>query len=166
MTSWTIQSIEFSGQNIGVCSLFLLQEIFPTQGSNPGLPHCRRILYQLSHQESPRILEWVAYPFSSGEPQFNSWVRSAGEGEKLPTPVFWPGELHGLQSMGLQRAGQDWETFRAMGKPFIPFMLLSGWLSPRCIVLWQVLTRVCPSVIPVCPVFRSSSEHPTPSPLL
>ena len=32
---------------------------------NPGLPHCRRILYQLSHQGSPRILEWVAYPFSS-----------------------------------------------------------------------------------------------------
>ena len=42
----------------------LLQEIFPTQGSNPGLPHCRRILYHLSHKGSPRILEWVAYPFS------------------------------------------------------------------------------------------------------
>ena len=37
----------------------------PTQGSNPGLPHCRRIPYQLSHKRSPRILEWVAYPFSS-----------------------------------------------------------------------------------------------------
>ena len=34
-------------------SLFLLQGIFPTQGSNPGLPHCRWILYQLSHQGSP-----------------------------------------------------------------------------------------------------------------
>ena len=39
---------------------------FPTQGSNPGLPYCRRILYQLSHKGSPRMLEWVAYPFSSG----------------------------------------------------------------------------------------------------
>ena len=39
-----------SGQNTGVGSLFLLQGIFPTQGSNPGLPHCRQILYQLSHQ--------------------------------------------------------------------------------------------------------------------
>ena len=38
---------------------------FPTQGLNPGLPHCWRILYQLSHKRSPRILEWVAYPFSS-----------------------------------------------------------------------------------------------------
>jgi len=38
------------GQNTGVGSLSLLQGIFPTQGSNPGLPHCRRILYQLSHK--------------------------------------------------------------------------------------------------------------------
>jgi len=45
-------------------SLSLLQGIFPTQGLNPGLPHCRQILYQLSHKRSPRILEWVAYPFS------------------------------------------------------------------------------------------------------
>ena len=60
------------GQNTGVGSLSLLQGIFPTQGSNPGLPHCRRILYQLSHEGSPRILEWVAYPFSSG----SSWPRN------------------------------------------------------------------------------------------
>ena len=58
-----------SGQNIGVGSLSLLQVIVPTQGSNPSLPHCRRILYQLSHKGSPRILEWVAYPFSSGSSQ-------------------------------------------------------------------------------------------------
>ena len=41
---------------------FPFSRIFPTQGSNPGLPHCRQILYQLSHKGSPRILEWVAYP--------------------------------------------------------------------------------------------------------
>ena len=40
------------GQNTGVGNLYLLQRIFPTQGSNPGLPNCRWILYQLSHQES------------------------------------------------------------------------------------------------------------------
>ena len=44
------------GQNTGVDSLSLLQGIFPTQGSNPGLPHCRWILYQLSHQGSPSFL--------------------------------------------------------------------------------------------------------------
>ena len=52
------------GQNTGVGSLSLLQGIFPTQGLNPCLPHCRWILYQLSHKESPRILEWVTYPYS------------------------------------------------------------------------------------------------------
>ena len=41
---------DFPGQNTGVGSLSLLQGIFPTQGSNPGLPHRRRILYQLSHK--------------------------------------------------------------------------------------------------------------------
>ena len=43
------------GHNSGVGSLSLLQGIFPTQGSNPGLPHCRWILYQLSHKGSPTI---------------------------------------------------------------------------------------------------------------
>ena len=60
------------GQNIGVGSISLLQGIFPTQESSPGLLHCRWILYQLSHRGSPRILEWVAYPFSSG----SSWPRN------------------------------------------------------------------------------------------
>ena len=61
------------GHNTGVGSPFLLQGIFPTQGSNPGLPHCRRILYQLSHKGRPRILEWVAYSFSSGSSQPRNW---------------------------------------------------------------------------------------------
>ena len=60
------------GQNTGVGSLFLLQRIFPTQGSNPGLLHFRQILYQLSHKEIPRTLGWVAYPFSS----ISSWPRN------------------------------------------------------------------------------------------
>ena len=65
------------GQNtrMGRCSL--LQGIFPTQGSNSGLPHCRQILYQLSHKESPRILERVADPFSGD----------------LPDPGIEPGSL-------------------------------------------------------------------------
>ena len=41
------------GQNTGVCRLSLLQGIFPTQGLNPGVPHCRQILYQMSHQGNP-----------------------------------------------------------------------------------------------------------------
>jgi len=57
------------GQITDVGSLSLLQGIFPTQKSNPGPPHCRQILFQLSHKGSPRILELVAYPFSSGSSQ-------------------------------------------------------------------------------------------------
>ena len=52
-------------QNTGVDSCSLLQGIFPTKWSNPGLLHCRWILYQLSHKGNPRILEWIACPFSS-----------------------------------------------------------------------------------------------------
>ena len=54
------------GNNTGVGCQAPLQGIFPTQGWNPGLPYCRQILYHLRHQGSPRILEWVAYPFSRG----------------------------------------------------------------------------------------------------
>ena len=63
------------GQNTGIGSLSLLQEIFPTEELYPGLPHCRWILYQLSHQGSPIILEWVAYPFSSGSSWPRNWTR-------------------------------------------------------------------------------------------
>ena len=63
------------GQNTGVGSLSLFQGIFPTQGLNPGLSHCRRILYQLSHKGSPTILEWVAYLISSGSSRPRNWTR-------------------------------------------------------------------------------------------
>ena len=68
----TIQSTEFSRPEYWSGFLPLFQGTFPTQGSNLGFPHCRRILYQLSHKGSPRILEWVAYPFF-GE---SSWPRN------------------------------------------------------------------------------------------
>ena len=56
-------------KNTGVGSQSLLKGIFPSQESNRGLLHCRLILYHLSHQGSPRILEWVAYTFSRGSSQ-------------------------------------------------------------------------------------------------
>ena len=71
------------GKTTGVGSLSLLQGIFPTQGSNPGLLHCRQILFQLSHKgssiflwapflgEGARIVEWVAISFS----RRSSWPR-------------------------------------------------------------------------------------------
>ena len=66
--SWLSSSVhgDSPGKNTGMGCHTLLQGIFPTQGLNPGFPHCRQILYHLSHQESPRILEWVACIFSRG----------------------------------------------------------------------------------------------------
>ena len=52
------------GRNTGMNCHALFSGSIPTQGSNPGLLHCRQILYHLSHKGSPRILEWVAYPYS------------------------------------------------------------------------------------------------------
>ena len=92
-------------QNTGVGGHSLLQWIFPTQGLNPGLPHCKLILYQLSHQGSPRILEWGAYPFSRGSFQsrnrtgvscisggfFTSWAtREVNIQPLLEIHTWWP----------------------------------------------------------------------------
>ena len=61
-TPWTVASKAplsmgiLPGKNIGLGCHGLLQGIFPTQGSNPGLPHCGQILYRLSHQGSPSPL--------------------------------------------------------------------------------------------------------------
>ena len=60
-TPWTILW-NSPGQNTGVDSLSLFQGIFPTQGLNPGLPHCRWILYQLSRQGGPDSREWALFP--------------------------------------------------------------------------------------------------------
>ena len=82
--------------NTGVGSYSLLPAFFPTQGLKPGLPHCRWILYQLSHQGSPWILEWIAYPFSRESSQsrvsclagrlFTSWATR--EAKWLTLSVF------------------------------------------------------------------------------
>ena len=60
------------GKNARVGCHALLQGMFPTQGLNPGLSHCRWILYHLNHEGSPKILEWVAYTFS----RRTSWPRN------------------------------------------------------------------------------------------
>ena len=86
------------GRNTRLGSLCLLQGIFPIWGSNPGLWHCRWILYQLSHKGSPRILEWVAYTFSS------SLYRLTSPGIELGSPALQadslPTELAGKPPRG------------------------------------------------------------------
>ena len=85
---------------------FLLQRIFPTQGWNPGLLHCRQVLYHLSHQGSSPILkatskEELGFPGgTSGKEttcqcrqcnrrRFSCWVgKISGRRAWQPTPVF------------------------------------------------------------------------------
>ena len=122
-TPWTIQSIEFSRPEYW-SAYSLLQGLFPTQGLNPGLLHCRWTLYQLSHKGSPRMLEWVAYPFFSGSPWprnwtgvsciaggfFTSWaIREAPTGVSVPT---WVGSNSGQESQ--TTLGELWpQCFRS-----------------------------------------------------
>ena len=108
---------------------FLLQGTFPTQELNPGLQHCRQILYQLRYERSPYSNRWAKYSravtmivnkikhlkiyqglpwWSNGKEsalqyrgcRFNPWVGKVPWRRKWqPTPVFLPGESHGLRSL-------------------------------------------------------------------
>ena len=55
--TWLLCPWDSPGKNAGVGCHFLLQGIFPTQGFNLGLPHCRQILYHLSYQGSHYIIK-------------------------------------------------------------------------------------------------------------
>ena len=85
VTPRTVQSMEFSRPEYWSGYLSLLQGIVPTQGSNLGLLHCKRILYQLSHQGSPRILAWVAYPFST----VSSWPQESNQDLLHCRPILY-----------------------------------------------------------------------------
>ena len=52
--------------NKDFCVRYINLNILTKDIFNPGLPHCRQILYYLNYQGSPGILEWVGYPFSGG----------------------------------------------------------------------------------------------------
>ena len=95
------------GQDTGVGSFSLLQGIFLTQGWNPGLLHCRQILYHLNHKGSPRILEWVAYPFSSGssQPRNRTGVKTDA---KVEAPILWSPDGKSRFIGKDPDAGKDW----------------------------------------------------------
>ena len=103
------------GKNTGVVFFHaLLQGIFPTQGSNPGLPHCRWGLYQLSYQGSIRqskyshtisfhhslVAQWLGICLQYRRPRFDPWVRKIPwRRKRKPTPVLLPGGAHGQRSL-------------------------------------------------------------------
>ena len=90
------------GENTGMDCLVLLQGIFPTQALNSELQHCRQIIYHLSHKGSPRIPEWVAYPFSRGSCQPRNWTRFS-----WIAGGFLPAELPGLIYKEAQLLSRD-----------------------------------------------------------
>ena len=65
---------DFPGKDTGVGCHFLLQGIFPTQGSNPGLLYCRQILYQLSYKESSGSCQ-----IPSGHEDWTTWHRQRAQ---------------------------------------------------------------------------------------
>ena len=77
--------------------------IFPTQRSNPGLLRWRWILYCLSHQESPRIVVWVAYPFSrrTSQPRNRTGVSRIAGGDSLSSQPPRKPKNTGLGSLSL-----------------------------------------------------------------
>ena len=93
-TPWTIQSMNSPGQNTGVGSLSLLQRIFPIQGLNPGLLHCRQILYQLSHKGSPlsprvclnsySLSQWCYLTILSSPVPFSFYLKSFSASGSFP----------------------------------------------------------------------------------
>ena len=85
------------GKKNGVDCHALVQGIFPTQGSNPGLLRCRQILYHLSHQGSPRILEWVAYPFRGSYLQGNFLTQDGTRVLALATFIFMLSKLYKIK---------------------------------------------------------------------
>ena len=72
-----------SSQNTRVGSCSLLQGTFLTQGWNPVFPHCKWVLYHLSHQGHPRILEWVAHTSC----EMPSWMNHKLE-SRLPGEII------------------------------------------------------------------------------
>ena len=117
------------GQNTGVGSLSLLQGIFPAQGSNPGLPHCRWILYQLNHREAQE--SW------SGRP-----IASPGD---LPDPGIEPGSP-ALQADSLPaEAPSPYEIIKFCRAGTFP---CSPSLCRLLILLWKGCQKMCPTQPP------------------
>ena len=71
--SLTSHGLQLPGKSTGVGCHFLLQRIFPTQGSNPGLPHCRQMLYPLSRQGSPNVCVSYCFQFYSEYAAHQCW---------------------------------------------------------------------------------------------
>ena len=112
----------------GVGNLSLLQGILPTQGSNPCLPHCRQILYQLSYKGNPRILEWVAYPFSSG----SSWSRNQTGVSYIAGGFFTNWAIREARLGLYLEKNKIWKDTCTPVFIAMPFIIAKTWKQPKC----------------------------------
>ena len=116
-----------SGKNTGVGCHSLLQGIFSTQRSNPGLPHCRRIFFfflnHQRHQGSLRILEWVAYTFSMG----SSWPRNQTKVSCIARRFF---------TSWATREAQN--AFWILSKAFSPYIEIIMWFLSFYLLIWCI----------------------------
>ena len=84
----------------------------PSSISGLGRSAGEGIGYPLQYSWASLVAQLVKNPPAVWRPGFNPWTgKTPWRRERLPAPVFWPGEFHGLQSLGLQRVGQDGVTF-------------------------------------------------------
>ena len=131
-TPWTVACQALLSLVTGVGSCSLLQGICPTQGSNPGLPHCGQILYHLSHQGSPRILEWVAYSFSSDSSWPRNWTGVSGIADGFFTS--WATREALTCTSGAKKSGKG----ISHGKMWIPSFVIK-WLLFESLHLFKCL---------------------------
>ena len=133
------------GQNTGVGSLSLLQG-----SSQPRSPHCRWILYQLSHQRSPRILEWVAYPFSRASSWPRNWTRVS-----CTTGGFFTNWAirEGIKYTSILKRSHD---FFKMMEWHISEILSMLWSKPRLAKTMYLCTILVPYSRPTIIIFYSN----------
>ena len=132
------------GRNTGVGCHALLQWIFLTQRWNPGLPHCGQILYRLSHQGSPGILEWVAYP---------SFRELPDPGIKLGSPAlqadqlsYWGSPLVGLVRVKYLLWLCELRPGQGRMEPWCWYGSWTHWLGRDC-EQWTILIEFTPQVV-------------------
>ena len=141
------------GKNTGMASHALLQGIFPTQGSNSGLLGFRTILYHMSHQGSPRILEWVDYTFSRGTSQlrnptriscivgefFTSWATREALGTRIIKFDSWQAEAEGRMELPFNRVSvlSRWREFSRLVAQQYEYTV-----DHRTITIWTAQTHL------------------------
>ena len=134
------------GRNTGVGCHALVQGIFPTQGSKPGPPHCRQILYHMNHQGSTRILEWVVYPFSRETSQPRNWTRvSCIAGRFFTSWATWEthiyiGHIYIYIYIAIILLLCSFHLLHLRG-------LVSMWFPPACLSILTNLQRTCSTSI-------------------